>query len=102
MPGYCVSGTVGAKVLSGAKRVEIEKGQMIDVKLSVQVKTCDLLLKRNDSIFSFLLPVHVVQCSRRCQGYHAADSVLRASKRVIGSRRRCQNGISQTQNPTGS
>jgi len=38
MPGYCVSGTVGAKVLSGAKRVEIEKGQMIDVKLSVQVR----------------------------------------------------------------
>ena len=37
MPGYCVSGTVGAKVLSGQKKVEIENRQVIDVKLSVQV-----------------------------------------------------------------
>jgi integrator complex subunit 11 len=37
MPGYCVSGTVGAKVLSGAKKVEIENRQVIEVKMSVQV-----------------------------------------------------------------
>ncbi|XP_003739869.1 integrator complex subunit 11 [Galendromus occidentalis] len=36
MPGYCVSGTVGAKILNGARRVEIEKGNFIDVKLSVE------------------------------------------------------------------
>jgi len=36
MPGYCVSGTVGAKVLSGQKKVEMENRQIIDVKLSVQ------------------------------------------------------------------
>lgn len=37
MPGYCVSGTVGAKVLSGAKKVETENRQVIEVKMSVQV-----------------------------------------------------------------
>jgi len=37
MPGYCVSGTVGAKVLSGQKKVEMENRQVVDVKLSVQV-----------------------------------------------------------------
>lgn len=36
MPGYCVSGTVGSKILSGSKKVELENGQVIDVKLSVQ------------------------------------------------------------------
>merc|ERR1712137_1161000 len=36
MPGYCVSGTVGAKVLSGQKKVEMENRQVVDVKLSVQ------------------------------------------------------------------
>jgi len=35
MPGYCVAGTVGHKVLSGAKKIEIDK-KMINVKLSVQ------------------------------------------------------------------
>lgn len=38
MPGYCVSGTVGAKVLAGQKKVELENRQMVEVKLSVQVK----------------------------------------------------------------
>lgn len=44
MPGYCVSGTVGAKVLSGAKKVEIEPRQTIDVKLSVQVSFIHVLV----------------------------------------------------------
>lgn len=44
MPGYCVSGTVGAKVLGGAKKVEIENRQVIDVKLSVQVLFYNLIL----------------------------------------------------------
>ncbi|CAG0916594.1 unnamed protein product [Notodromas monacha] len=35
MPGYCVQGTVGHKIVNGAKRVEID-GQWIDVKLQVQ------------------------------------------------------------------
>jgi len=36
MPGYCVAGTVGSKILNGAKRVEIEGRQVVDVKMSVQ------------------------------------------------------------------
>lgn len=44
MPGYCVSGTVGAKVLSGAKKVEIENRQVIEVKMSVQVRCWNWLL----------------------------------------------------------
>jgi len=36
MPGYCVIGTVGHKVLSGQKKIELDKHTTIDVKLSVQ------------------------------------------------------------------
>lgn len=36
MPGYCVSGTVGQKILSGHKKVELETGQFVEVKMSVQ------------------------------------------------------------------
>ena len=35
MPGYCVAGTVGHKVLGGAKKIEIDK-KVVNVKLSVQ------------------------------------------------------------------
>ncbi|XP_053203272.1 integrator complex subunit 11-like [Panonychus citri] len=36
MPGYCVAGTVGHKILGGAKKVEFENKQVIDVKMSVE------------------------------------------------------------------
>ena len=36
MPGYCVQGTVGHKILNGAKMVEIDR-QNIQVKLAVEV-----------------------------------------------------------------
>ncbi|KAL4221575.1 Integrator complex subunit 11 [Mactra antiquata] len=36
MPGYCVAGTVGHKILNGAKRLELENKQTLDVRLSVQ------------------------------------------------------------------
>ncbi|XP_052081449.1 integrator complex subunit 11-like isoform X2 [Mytilus californianus] len=36
MPGYCVAGTVGHKILNGAKRLEMENKQTLEVKLSVQ------------------------------------------------------------------
>lgn len=36
IPGYCVAGTVGHKVLSGQKKIELDKKSIIDVKLSVQ------------------------------------------------------------------
>merc|ERR1719492_752524 len=36
MPGYCVAGTVGHKILNGQKRLELEKGQVTEVKMSVQ------------------------------------------------------------------
>lgn len=36
MPGYCVSGTVGHKILSGAKKVELGNKQIIDVKMAVE------------------------------------------------------------------
>ncbi|XP_065918918.1 integrator complex subunit 11-like [Dysidea avara] len=35
MPGYCVAGTIGHKVLSGMKKIEIDK-KMINVRMSVQ------------------------------------------------------------------
>jgi integrator complex subunit 11 len=36
LPGYCVAGTVGNKILSGSKRVEIDKRTQVDVKLQVK------------------------------------------------------------------
>ena len=36
MPGYCVAGTVGYRVLNGAKRIEFENKQFVDVKMSIQ------------------------------------------------------------------
>ncbi|XP_028131124.1 integrator complex subunit 11 [Diabrotica virgifera virgifera] len=36
MPGFCVQGTVGHKILNGAKKVEVENRQVIDVKMSVE------------------------------------------------------------------
>lgn len=36
MPGYCVAGTVGHKILSGQKKIELDKKTIIDVKLAVQ------------------------------------------------------------------
>lgn len=36
MPGYCVAGTVGAKILAGAKRVEFENKQIVEVNMRVE------------------------------------------------------------------
>jgi len=36
MPGYCVAGTVGAKVLAGQKQIELDKKTVIDVKLQIK------------------------------------------------------------------
>nr|XP_018904236.1 PREDICTED: integrator complex subunit 11 [Bemisia tabaci] len=36
MPGFCVVGTVGHKILNGATKVEFENRQVVDVKMSVQ------------------------------------------------------------------
>ncbi|XP_049852063.1 integrator complex subunit 11-like [Schistocerca gregaria] len=36
LPGYCVAGTVGNKILSGATHVELDKKTKVEVKLKVQ------------------------------------------------------------------
>ncbi|XP_067009347.1 integrator complex subunit 11 [Anabrus simplex] len=36
MPGFCVVGTVGHKVLNGMKKIEFEGRQIVEVKMSVQ------------------------------------------------------------------
>lgn len=36
MPGYCVAGTIGHKVLGGARKIEFENRQVVEVKMSVQ------------------------------------------------------------------
>ncbi|XP_076451767.1 LOW QUALITY PROTEIN: integrator complex subunit 11-like [Babylonia areolata] len=36
MPGYCVAGTVGHKILNGVRKLEFENKQTLDVKLTVQ------------------------------------------------------------------
>ncbi|RXG59814.1 Integrator complex subunit 11 [Armadillidium vulgare] len=37
MPGYCVQGTVGYKILNGAKKIDFEDKKVIDVNLSVEL-----------------------------------------------------------------
>ncbi|XP_068212713.1 integrator complex subunit 11 [Palaemon carinicauda] len=36
MPGYCVQGTVGHKILNGAEKIEFENRQTVEVKLAVE------------------------------------------------------------------
>lgn len=36
MPGFCVQGTVGHKILNGAKKVEFENRQIVEVKMAVE------------------------------------------------------------------
>ncbi|XP_067095836.1 integrator complex subunit 11 [Osmerus mordax] len=36
MPGYCVQGTIGHKILNGQRKLEIEGRAMLDVKLQVE------------------------------------------------------------------
>ncbi|XP_026478792.1 integrator complex subunit 11 [Ctenocephalides felis] len=36
MPGYCVQGTVGHKILNGEKTVEFENRQVVEVKMAVE------------------------------------------------------------------
>ncbi|CAH1110376.1 unnamed protein product [Psylliodes chrysocephalus] len=36
MPGFCVQGTVGHKVLNGAKKIEFENRQIVEVKMAVE------------------------------------------------------------------
>jgi integrator complex subunit 11 len=36
IPGYCVAGTVGHKILNGQRKIELENKQILDVKLSVE------------------------------------------------------------------
>ncbi|XP_029520929.1 integrator complex subunit 11 isoform X2 [Oncorhynchus nerka] len=36
MPGYCVQGTIGHKILNGQKKLEIENRQTLEVKLQVE------------------------------------------------------------------
>lgn len=36
MPGYCVAGTVGAKILAGARRIEFENKQVVEVNMRVE------------------------------------------------------------------
>lgn len=36
MPGYCVSGTVGWKILNGQRKIEFDNRQTVEVKMTVQ------------------------------------------------------------------
>nr|CAB3233543.1 integrator complex subunit 11-like [Phallusia mammillata] len=36
MPGYCVAGTVGNKILSGMRKIELKPGQVVEIKMQVQ------------------------------------------------------------------
>lgn len=51
MPGYCVQGTVGYKILNGAKKIDFEDKKVIDVNLSVEVSLWIKLLSQINYIY---------------------------------------------------
>lgn len=36
MPGYCVAGTVGNKILTGMKKIDLKPGQSVDIKIQIK------------------------------------------------------------------
>ncbi|XP_065583848.1 integrator complex subunit 11-like isoform X4 [Artemia franciscana] len=62
MPGYCVQGTVGTQVLGGAKKIEIENRQTVEVKLSVEELGIDCFMPANGetAVIKTALPVRAV------------------------------------------
>lgn len=46
MPGYCVAGTVGHKVISGAKKIEFENRQIVSKFLKISIKLANFVLCR--------------------------------------------------------
>ena len=44
MPGYCVQGTVGHKILNGAKKIELDERKTVEVNLTVEVRDKSFLL----------------------------------------------------------
>jgi integrator complex subunit 11 len=36
LPGYCVAGTIGAKVLAGERLIQLDRTTKLDVKMDVQ------------------------------------------------------------------
>lgn len=60
MPGFCVAGTVGAKVLTGQKKVEIDSFTTIDVNLQV----------RNLSFSAHADAKGIMQLIRHCEPRH--------------------------------
>ena len=69
MPGYCVAGTIGHKVLTGMKKIEIDK-KMVNVRLSVQYMSF-----RSVAAASLCVSVYLkspLQCPCGRQRHHAA------------------------------
>ena len=69
MPGYCVAGTIGHKVLTGMKKIEIDK-KMVNVRLSVQYMSF-----RSAAAASLCVSVYLkshLQCPCGRQRHHAA------------------------------
>lgn len=61
MPGYCVQGTVGHKILNGAKKIDFENRTSVEVNLSVEVRNLfyshfPLLASSISSLSIFYIP----------------------------------------------
>lgn len=127
MPGYCVQGTVGHKILNGQKKLEMEGRATVIIGSILHHSDTVILSDRswlvNMSIGASLLEVtvsdlgasfalcpaggeaaggvHVVQRPRRCQGHHAADPHGRATQYAPRARRGQEDGVPQRQDRTG-
>ena len=56
MPGYCVQGTVGHKILNGAKKIDFENRTSVEVNLSVEVTCLIQLLFLHPPVTLFVQP----------------------------------------------
>ncbi len=63
MPGYCVAGTVGHKVLSGMKKIEIDRKLVGERERERKegVYLSYLIIYLSSDNYSYFCPVHVIQ-----------------------------------------
>ncbi|NWT34845.1 INT11 protein, partial [Cardinalis cardinalis] len=92
MPGYCVQGTVGHKILSGQRKLEMEGRQILEVKMQVeymsfsahadakgimqlirQAEPRNVLLVHGEAKKMEFLKQKIEQEFRRCQLLHASQ-----------------------------
>ncbi|XP_045244733.2 integrator complex subunit 11 isoform X1 [Macaca fascicularis] len=110
MPGYCVQGTVGHKILSGQRKLEMEGRQVVspDPVLGWQGRGAPPGGNRCPHPVASAAGgqdaggVHVIQRTRGRQGHHAAGGPGRAGERAAGAWRGQEDGVPEAEDRAGA